>query len=93
VTATILAAVTATQVVQRGKDKSVSFQIIVNTFDQLRRRACVSRSSLLFLSNAREAFWTTAITTFDDLNARQIFTPASRARAVLRATAKALAAD
>jgi hypothetical protein len=70
VTAAVVAAVTTTQVVQRSEDKSVSFQIVVNTFDQLRRRACISRSSLLFFSDPRKAFWTTAITSFDDLNAR-----------------------
>jgi len=45
----------------------------------------------LFFSDPREAFWTTAVTTFNDLNPRQIFTPASRA--ALRATAKTFAAD
>jgi hypothetical protein len=53
VTAPILAAVTTTQVIRRGEDEGVSLQIVVNTFDQLRRSACISRSPLLFFSDPR----------------------------------------
>ncbi len=91
VTAVVIAAVPTTNVVRSRKDESGSLQVVVKTFDQLRRRACVLRSSLLFFSDAREAFWTTAVTTFIDLHPRQTFTPA--ARGVLRATAKGFAAD
>ena len=91
VTAAMFAAVPTTNVVRSRKDESGSLQVVVETFDQPRRRACVLRGSLLSFSDPRKAFWTTAITTFNYLHLRQIFTPADRG--VLRATAESVAAD
>lgn len=93
VTAAVFTAVTTTQMVQRGENESASFQIVINTFDQLRWRACFPRSSVLFLSDPCEASWTTTITTFYDLNSRQIFTPASCACTVVSAAAKTFSTD